>query len=98
MIRATKEQIDEFEESMLWKDIVDELEYLKKLANAEFIDVGEPRIDSGEKRYMTTAETLIHLGDIKGRIKAVDHFLDILEVLKGTKEAELEEEKLNKKI
>jgi hypothetical protein len=81
-IRTTKSEIESFKESFLWLDIKDELNDLAKRAQLEYDLVGEPHIDdSGYKIIPNSSETLIHLGDIKGRRKAVSYFLNILEVL-----------------
>jgi hypothetical protein len=82
MIKATKAQIEEFRESLLWQDIVEELTQLAKNAQLEYDIVGEPHVDDeGHKIVPNESETLIHLGDIKGRRKAVNYFLDIPNIL-----------------
>ena len=82
MIRSTKSQIEEFKKSFIWKDIVDELDTLTKNAQLEYDIVGEPHIDdAGYKIVPNSSETLIHLGDIKGRRKAVNYFLNIPDIL-----------------
>lgn len=82
MIRATRTSIEEFKESMLWLDIQDELVELSRRATIEYDLVGEPRIDdTGHKIVPNTSETLIHLGDIKGRRKAIQYFLSIPDLL-----------------
>lgn len=98
MIRSSKVQIEEFKESLLWKDIVDELKTLERLALIEYDIVGEPRVDDqGFKVVPNSSETLIHLGDIKGRRKAVQHFLSIPDVLISMKEDEDREQKQSNK-
>lgn len=80
-IRATRNQIEEFRSSMLWKDIVDELNNLDRRAQLEYDLVGEPhKNDDGLLVIPNTSDVLIHLGDIKGRRKAVQYFLQILDV------------------
>ena len=92
MVRSTKSKIEEFKNSMLWKDIQDELKRLSRNAQLEYDLVGEPHVDDqGFRVIPNESETLIHLGDIKGRRKAVNYFLDILEVLLQ----EIEDEKAN---
>jgi hypothetical protein len=84
MIRSTKSQIEEFKESLIWKDFKDELNKLAKLALLEYDLVGEARVeDSGQRTIPNSSETLIHLGDIKGRRKAVQYFLSIPDILLG---------------
>lgn len=88
MIRSTKAQLEEFKRSFIWKDIVDELTNMSKLAMLEYDVVGEPVIDDdGFKKTPSTGETLIHLGDIKGRRKAVNYFLSIPDILINLLEA-----------
>lgn len=80
-LRATKSQIEEFKESLLWLDIKDELSRLAKNAQLEYDLVGEPHVDDeGFKIIPNSSETLIHLGDIKGRRKAVNYFLSIPDI------------------
>ena len=82
IIRSTKLQIEDFKESMIWLDILDELNQLAEQSKSEYDIVGEPfKNDSGYRVAPTTAETLIHLGDIKGRRKAIDYFRDIPDIL-----------------
>jgi len=80
-IRSTKSDIEEFKESFIWLDIVDELSRLAKNAAIEYDLVGEPHTDDqGYKVVPNSSETLIHLGDIKGRRKAVAFFLSIPDI------------------
>ena len=81
-ICSTKSQLEEFKTSFIWKDIVNELERIAKNAQLEYDIVGEPHIDDeGFKIVPNSSETLIHLGDIKGRRKAVAYFLNIPNIL-----------------
>ena len=97
-IRSTKIQIEEFKGSFIWLDIVDELNRLAKHSLIEYDLVGEPHADGqGSTVVPNTAETLIHLGDIKGRRKAVqyflsipDIFLQIIEINEGDKKSQQE--------
>lgn len=80
-VRSTKDQIEEFRNSFLWLDIKDELHRLSRRAQLEYDIVGEPHTDdNGNFVVPTTSETLIHIGDIKGRRKAVSYFLSILDI------------------
>ena len=86
-LRSTKSQIEEFKTSFIWADIVDELNELARLAQLEYDIVGEPHIDDeGFKIVPNSSETLIHLGDIKGRRKAVNYFLNIPDIFLQTLE------------
>lgn len=81
-IRTTVSEIESFRESTLWLDIVDELNDLANRAQLEYDLVGEPHVDdNGYKIVPNSSETLIHLGDIKGRRKAVSYFLNVLDIL-----------------
>lgn len=86
ILLSTKAQIEEFfNESFVWKDIVNELNNLSRLAQLEYDVVGEPHIDdSGYKIVPNSSETLIHLGDIKGRRKAVNFFLSLPSIFLST--------------
>jgi hypothetical protein len=90
-ILSTKLQIEEFKNSFIWKDIKRELVHLAHRSTLEYDLVGEPHTtDDGVKIVPNTSETLIHLGDIKGRRKAVEYFLSIpdifLQILEGEEE------------
>jgi len=81
-IRCSKSEVGEFKDSFVWLDIVDELNDLAKRAELEYDLVGEPHVDdSGHMIVPNTSETLIHLGEIKGRRKAVSYFLNIPDIL-----------------
>jgi hypothetical protein len=80
-ILSTKEQIKEFTESLIWKDFVNEMELLSDALSKEYDSVGEPRPEKGEIIYPNQAEVLIHLGDIKGRRKAIKYFLSLPNIL-----------------
>jgi hypothetical protein len=82
VVNTTKAAIEDFKESLLWKDMVAEVLRCKALAMLEYDIVGEPHIDDeGHKIVPNSSETLIHLGDIKGRRKACDYFLSIPDIL-----------------
>ena len=78
-IDATKGQIEEFKESLLWKDICRELEIWKKMCNEEYGRVVGECINADVEKP-NTATTLMHLGDIYGREKAMDYVMSILDV------------------
>jgi len=86
-MKATKNQVKEFKESFIWKDIVDELNDLARRSMIEYDLVGEPHTDDdGNKIVPNSSETLIHLGEIKGRRKAVAYFLSIPDIFLQTLE------------
>ena len=80
-LKVTKTQVEEFKESFIWNDIVDELNDLARRAQLEYDLVGEPHKDDEDYKIIpNSSETLIHLGDIKGRRKAVAYFLSIPDI------------------
>ena len=90
-ILSTKEQLKEFTNSFIWKDMVNELNKLAELAKLEYDLVGEPHVDDeGYKVIPNTSETLIHLGEIKGRRKAVNYFLELPNILMNILEDQVE--------
>ena len=92
LVRATRSQIEEFMKSMIWRDIKDELRRLSTAARDEYDLVGEPTSEGA----LPTSETLIHLGDIKGRRKAVQYFLSIPDIFLAIIEDRVAEKKLAK--
>ena len=89
-VNATKDQIEEFKASILWKDIKRELEMWKDGCKDEYGQTVGDSITSG-------ANILTHLGDIHGREMSIDYFLSILDVflavLEDKNENETKEEK-----
>lgn len=75
-LRTTKSQIEEFKESILWADIVRELEFWKDGFKSEL----ESIVDDAADKNPSTASVLLHMGDLNGRLKAVDYVLSILDV------------------
>ncbi len=86
IVKATKEQINEFKESFLWDDIVNELNSWKEGFEQEMISITE---DIAENN-LTTASVLTHIGDISGRIKTVNYLLSLpdifLQVIESNKD------------
>lgn len=93
-IRASKESIEEFKESILWADIVEELRSWKEGFNREMQSI----VDDAESNNPSTASVLLHMGDLNGRQKAVDYFLSLpdvfLDLLKV--EVDIREREINK--
>jgi len=75
-IRASKEAIEEFKDSILWADIVEELKIWKEGFNGEMHSI----VDNAEGSNPSTASVLLHIGDLNGRQKAVDYFLNLPDV------------------
>lgn len=75
-INATKDQIEEFKSSILWADMVRELNAWSLGFNIEMMSI----VDSAEKENPSTAHVLLHMGDLNGRQKAVAYFLSLPDV------------------
>ena len=98
-MKASKVQLEDFRDSFIWADIMDELLILDRRAQLEYDVVGEPHVDDdGYKIVPTSSETMIHLGEIKGRRKAVSYFLDMIDVLINKVEMEKTDEPLDEEI
>jgi len=81
-ILSTKLQLKEFKESLIWKDILTELKDWQVGFDIERAKI----VDDARDNNPSTASVLMHMGDINGRIKAVNYvsnlpdlFLQILE-------------------
>jgi hypothetical protein len=83
-VRVTKGDIEEFKQSILWKDIKRELLAWKKGFDIEMKSI----VDNSATTNPTTATVLMHLGDINGRMKAVDYMLSIPDVFIQVLESE----------
>lgn len=75
-INATRSQIEDFKESLLWQDIARELEHWSEGFDSEMKSI----VDDAAKENPSTASVLLHMGDINGRQKAVAYFLGLLDV------------------
>ena len=71
VVRATENQIHDFINSFLWKDIKRELGTWKK----NFRDEGASVVNDAEETNPSTASVLMHIGDINGRVKTMDYLL-----------------------
>ena len=72
-VRTTIDALEEFKESILWKDMVEELNSWKEGFNREMMSI----VDEAEGANPSTASVLLHMGDLNGRQKAVDYFLSL---------------------
>ena len=72
-IMATKAQVESFKESMLWKDFIRELTEWRMSFVSEMMAI-TPEAEDGNP---STASVLLHMGDLNGRIRAVDYFLGL---------------------
>lgn len=77
MVNATRDQIEDFINSVLWKDIRRELLKWKKDFNLEIDQI----TDDAKENNPSTASVLLHIGDINGRKKAIDYLLSLPNVL-----------------
>jgi len=75
-IRATKDQINDLKESIIWADIIQELESWSHGFNLEMMSI----VDESATSNPSTASVLLHMGDLNGRQKAVQYFVGILDV------------------
>ncbi|RLF65654.1 MAG: hypothetical protein DRN30_03595 [Thermoplasmata archaeon] len=86
VVNATRSQIREFRESILWKDIKRELSVWSKGFDEEMKTI----VDDAETNNPSTASVLLHLGDLNGRMKAVSYMLNILDVFIDVLDADKE--------
>jgi hypothetical protein len=73
---STKSQIENIKESLFWKDVERELSVWKKGFEIERNNVVP---DAAESNH-TTANVLMHLGSIDGRIKAINYLLSLPDI------------------
>ena len=83
-VLSTIGDLEEFKESMIWKDIERELSAWKVGFEQELFSIND-RVAADNP---STANVLMHIGDINGRIKAVNYMLALPDVLIGLIEAE----------
>lgn len=84
-VRATRDQINDFMESILWKDIKRELGSWKTSFRKEMLSI----VSEAETENPSSASVLMHMGDIHGRIKAVDYLLGLPSILLGVLEDQM---------
>lgn len=70
-IHSTRDQIEEFKQSVIWKDMVKELMSWKR----GFISESNSIVEDAAVHNHTSANVLLHVGDINGRRKAVDFLI-----------------------
>lgn len=75
-IRSTKAKLEEFKTSVIWLDLTDELNSWKTGFEQEMQSI----VDEAAENNPSTASVLLHLGDLNGRIKAVNYMLSIPDV------------------
>ena len=75
-VRTSIEAIEEFKKSILWADMIEELNSWKEGFNQEMLSI----VDDAEGNNPSTASVLLHMGDLNGRQKAVDYMLSLPDV------------------
>ncbi len=88
-VRTSIDAIEEFKKSILWFDIVEELNSWKEGFNREMQSI----VDDAEGKNPSTASVLLHMGDLNGRQKAVDYFLSLPDVFLSLLQEKREEKK-----
>lgn len=78
-LRASRSQIEDFKSSLIWADICDELTLWKQ----GFEDELKSIVDVAAESNPSTASVLLHMGDLNGRLKAVDYLLNIPDIFLG---------------
>lgn len=76
VVNATKDQVLDFIESVLWKDIINELSTWKDGFDVEL----KSMVEEAAINNPSTASVLLHMGDLNGRMKAVEYILQIPEL------------------
>ena len=77
IVKASKSQLEDFKESFIWSDLKNELLFWKEGFENEMKGIVEEAAGSNP----STAAVLMHMGDINGRMKAVDYMLSIPDIL-----------------
>ncbi len=75
-VRVSIEALEGFKKSILWADMVEELNSWKEGFNREMLSI----VDDAEGSNPSTASVLLHMGDLNGRQKAVDYFMSLPDV------------------
>ena len=88
-LRTTRDQVEEFRDSILWADIIEELNSWKEGFAREMQSI----VDDAAGSNPSTASVLLHMGDLNGRLKAVDYMLSIPEVFLSLLELKVEDKK-----
>ena len=94
IVNSTKIQLEEFKDSIVWNDIINELNVWKESFEIERGTI----VDSSAESNPSTASVLMHLGDINGRLKTVEFVKSLPDVLLEILAIKAEEDKLNKEV
>lgn len=90
-VNATKEQIKTLKESVIWTDMIRELEFWKEGFDHEMGSI----VDKARDENPSTASVLLHMGDINGRKKAVDYMINLPDVLLSILEDKIDDSRHN---
>jgi hypothetical protein len=77
VVYSTVSQLEDFKESLIWKDIEREL----KAWQLGFEIEQRGLVEDVAENNLSTANVLTHLGDLHGRQKAIEYVLSIVDVL-----------------
>ena len=91
-VNATRHQVEKFKKSILWQDIVRELNFWAEGFEKE----QDAIVDNAESQNPSTAAVLLHYGDINGRKKATAYFIGILDVFLDVLEVKKDDTRRNK--
>lgn len=86
-VNASRDAILDFKKSILWNDIVKELESWQKGFISEMLSI----VPNAESDNPTTATVLLHMGDLSGRQEAVDYLLSLPDVFLSILESQKDE-------
>lgn len=88
-------ELEAFKESTIWTDFVRELNAWKQ----GFENESRTIVDNAAAANPSTASVLLHMGDINGRIKAVDYMLSLpdvfISIIEGQKDLNNNEEEVS---
>jgi hypothetical protein len=90
-IGSSANEVIAFKKSIIWKDIVRELYSWKKGFENELRAI----VDNAASANPSTASVLMHLGDLNGRIKAVDYMIKLPDIFINILEQEEEQKQSN---
>jgi hypothetical protein len=76
LVFSTKSQIEDVKESLFWKDIERELVAWQKGFEIERSNIVK---EAAEENH-STANILMHMGSIDGRIKAINYLLNLPDI------------------
>ena len=75
-VYSTRGQIEDFQSSIIWADIVRELDAWKIGFEIEMSSI----VDDAAKENPSTAAVLLHMGDVNGRTKAIEYLLSLPDI------------------